>query len=331
MSQIGKAAILHAMSRRRNEFRSVELVAKAILAILVFISLAVGGILHFSQILTGLVELLLILAVVTGLGWLGITIGIRIFRNRSAASTVPRTPAPNLVPGAKGPLSTWVWPDDKGTTLRLPEGEPVVVSRSVREMVPPKPDAVKSWTEDKILQKIHELDWYQFEKFNAALLKAEGWDTTHFRNEHGDGGKDIVAKKNGQTLYVQCKALSEPVREKVVRELVGSLSIAQIASGAIHAAGPFSKSAQALAATVGVWLLDDHALAARARKSMPDDQLQIVLSELPHLCPNCDSEMVFKTGDFDPFWGCPRYPRCRGKINCRNVAGSRRAVRLTCR
>ena len=317
------------MSRRRNEFRSFELGVRAIVAFLFLICLAAGGLLHFAQILIGLVELLLIVAVVAAVGWLGVTIGVRAYRNRRTTSIVFQTPAPSFAPSEKGPLSDLVWPDEKGTTLRLPGEEPPIVSNPVLVETPARaPTSVpapvlgaQSWTETEILQKIHQLDWYQFEKFNTALMKAEGWDATHFHSQYGDGGKDVVARRNGQTLYIQCKALSSPVPEKIVRELLGSLSIARVASGAIHAAGPFSKSAQVLAVTVGIRLIDDYTLAARARKSIPSDQLRIVLSELPHLCFHCESEMELRTGNFRPHWRCKR---CNGKIYCRKVTRNQR-------
>jgi restriction endonuclease Mrr len=211
-----------------------------------------------------------------------------------------------------------VWPDEKGTTLRPLKAEPAAPSLNSQESTPAYPDKSRTWNEAEILRCIHKLDWLQFEKFNTVLLRSEGWDATHFRSNYGDGGKDIVAKKNGQALYVQCKALRHPVQEKVVRELLGSLSLVRNASGAIHAAGTFSKSAQAFAAAVGIKLCDDHMLAARALKSISDGQLRNALGDLPHLCPNCGSEMVMRTGDFDPFWGCPRYPKCRGKFIYRN-------------
>lgn len=33
------------------------------------------------------------------------------------------------------------------------------------------------------------------------------------------------------------------------------------------------------------------------------------------LSEKCEAPMVLRTGDFTPFWGCSRYPRCRGRLN----------------
>ena len=29
-------------------------------------------------------------------------------------------------------------------------------------------------------------------------------------------------------------------------------------------------------------------------------------------CPKCGSELVARSGKSGPFWGCPRFPECRG-------------------
>jgi hypothetical protein len=306
------------MPRHRSEDRRFELGAKGILAIIVLVSLGAGGLQHFTQVFTGIIELLIAVAVVLILGWLGITLGVRASKNQPAIDVA--APLPYLASGTKEPASQWIWPDGKGTTLRSPETKPKIASLSVNEPMTAQSEKPELWTEAKILEQIRKLDWYQFEKFNVLLLKAEGWHATQVRGEHGDGGKDIVAGKNGHVLYVQCKALSSPVREKIVRELLGSLAIADGPSGAIHAAGPFSKSAQQLAAAVGIPLYDDHALAVRAQKSIPAAALPGILSELPHLCPKCDSEMASRTGAFGPFLGCARYPRCRGKFSLQQIS-----------
>jgi ssDNA-binding Zn-finger/Zn-ribbon topoisomerase 1 len=30
------------------------------------------------------------------------------------------------------------------------------------------------------------------------------------------------------------------------------------------------------------------------------------------LCPDCDGEMVSRTGQYGVFWGCKAYPKCKG-------------------
>ena len=30
------------------------------------------------------------------------------------------------------------------------------------------------------------------------------------------------------------------------------------------------------------------------------------------LCPECDGEMISRTGKFGVFWGCKKFPQCKG-------------------
>jgi ssDNA-binding Zn-finger/Zn-ribbon topoisomerase 1 len=33
----------------------------------------------------------------------------------------------------------------------------------------------------------------------------------------------------------------------------------------------------------------------------------------PEPCPECGSEMIFRESALGPFWGCSKFPSCRGK------------------
>lgn len=32
------------------------------------------------------------------------------------------------------------------------------------------------------------------------------------------------------------------------------------------------------------------------------------------LCPVCESRMIQRKSSFGPFWGCTRYPKCKGTV-----------------
>jgi len=40
-------------------------------------------------------------------------------------------------------------------------------------------------------------------------------------------------------------------------------------------------------------------------------RLERLLQTGEHHGPKCEAPMVWRTGDFEAFWGCSRYPRCR--------------------
>jgi restriction system protein len=161
------------------------------------------------------------------------------------------------------------------------------------------------------------IDWYQFEKLNKAILEGEGWQVKRPAGAKPDGGKDLIATRDGQSLFVQCKHWRTwKVQEKVVRELIGSMSIAGISSGAIHTLHGFTVGAQGLSSSTAIMLYDGSDLAARARAALSDHDLTRILATEPKFCPRCDSLMKQRTGGFESLWGCSTYPRCTGKILC---------------
>jgi len=62
----------------------------------------------------------------------------------------------------------------------------------------------------------------QFEIFTAELFKANGFDA-EATIESCDGGKDVVAFKNGDKIFIECKKWNqEPCGRVVLQKLIGS-------------------------------------------------------------------------------------------------------------
>jgi restriction system protein len=86
--------------------------------------------------------------------------------------------------------------------------------------------------------------------------------------------------------------------------------------------GRYTADAQAFAAQTGVTLVDGEQLLSIIRAGL--DGAALVLPEPPPLqaprCPTCNSLMVRRTAQRGAlagrdFWGCSRYPACRGTVN----------------
>jgi restriction system protein len=71
---------------------------------------------------------------------------------------------------------------------------------------------------------IDEMSGVEFEEFVAAQLRTRGWGVTRTARV-GDYGVDLVAKKDGVWMAVQCKRLAKAV---------GVAAVQQVVSGALH-------------------------------------------------------------------------------------------------
>jgi restriction system protein len=138
-----------------------------------------------------------------------------------------------------------------------------------------------------------------------------------------DGGVDVVLQRNGETTIVQAKHWrSDRVGVALVRELYGVQHSMHAAHATFVALGRYTPDAEAFAAQTGVTLVDGEQLLSIIRAGLGDAAL--VLPQPPPLqapsCPECTSVMVRRTAQRGAlaghdFWGCTRYPGCRGTVN----------------
>ena len=172
-----------------------------------------------------------------------------------------------------------------------------------------------TWNVARIEEALGEIDWYQFEKFCAALLRSEGYTVERKGGAQPDGGVDLIATKDGEPMLVQCKHWKTwTVQERVIRELLGSMTHYQVKRGALYVLKGATRPAQTFAAQHDIHVADGRNLAERARSGLADSELTNLLSSRDHHCPKCESLMIWRTGNFTPFWGCSAYPRCRATL-----------------
>lgn len=265
------------MSRRkeRQAERRLEDIIKAVLGLFVIAALGLGGIHQFIPTLFALFAAAVSVAALVGIVYLL----YRYFR--------AEPPAVPVFAAATRFISS--------ATLTFP----------------PPP----TWDRERIEDALGEIDWYQFEKFCAALLCSEGYEVERKGGAQPDGGVDLVATKNGELLLVQCKHWRTwTVQEKVIRELLGSMTHFKVNRGALYTLKGWTQPAGAFATEHQIVLADARSLAARAVMQLPTDRLEELLSGRHHHCPKCESPMVRRTGNFEPFWGCSTYPRCRATL-----------------
>lgn len=71
---------------------------------------------------------------------------------------------------------------------------------------------------------VDQMSGVEFEEFVAAQLRTRGWSVTRTASS-GDYGVDLIAKKDGTCMAVQCKRLAKAV---------GVAAVQQVVSGALH-------------------------------------------------------------------------------------------------
>jgi hypothetical protein len=178
-----------------------------------------------------------------------------------------------------------------------------------------------AWTTYSIYDALSKVDWYQFEKFSATLLRSEGYAVERKGGAHPDGGVDLIAMKDGEIILVQCKHWKTwDIKPKTVREMIGTMKINDAAEGAIYTLKGATPQAQQLANEQKISIIDGRQLANRALLQISNEELDNILKADIHHCPKCEAPMIWREGSFKAFWGCSRYPRCRGKLE---YAGAR--------
>lgn len=161
------------------------------------------------------------------------------------------------------------------------------------------------------------LSWHDFELLVGQYFRELGYSVAE-TSFGADGGVDLRVKDGAETYLVQCKLWkASKVPVTVVRELYGVM-MAEGASGAIVVtSGEFTPDAKGFAEGKSIVLVDGRLLVNSIRNKEPESELKADIR-----CPLCGSDMLLRkarkgpnTGNF--FYGCSRYPGCKGLRNYR--------------
>lgn len=177
------------------------------------------------------------------------------------------------------------------------------------------------------------MSWREFEMLVGEAFRLQGFGVYETGGGGADGGVDLVLSKGTEKFLVQCKQWKAyKVGVDVVRELYGVMAAKGATGGFVVTSGSFSEEAKAFADGRNVKLVDGHRLLGlikQARQSLSarvdtSDRLQPVappsapgVAASGTACPACGSGMVKRTARKGAnaggqFWGCSRYPTCRG-------------------
>jgi restriction system protein len=208
----------------------------------------------------------------------------------------------------------------KGIAMALPSIAPVAAAILLCVAAI---SAFNAWRKRHLLEKqkgtetLRAINWKEFEELVGEAYRRKGYSVTETGGGGADGGVDLVLRKGGEKLLVQCKHWKmDKVGVKLIREIYGVVAAEGATGGIVISSGTFTQEARDFAGGKPLELLDGSELlqlVAEVQKT----PLQLIKNSNDHICPLCGAKMVLRTAKKGPsagekFWGCSTFPKCRG-------------------
>jgi restriction system protein len=188
------------------------------------------------------------------------------------------------------------------------------------------------------IESIRAMNWQEFETLIAETYRRQGFTVEETGGGGADGGIDLILRGKGHKAIVQCKHWRQrQVGVKVVREMYGVMTHEKADRVVIVTSGTYTQEAQDFAKGKTILLIDGKALAQHIReiKGTPEaaaivgaepatstapKQVLSVQTRTEPTCPKCGAPMIKRTAKKganagNSFWGCSRYPECRGIVS----------------
>lgn len=170
------------------------------------------------------------------------------------------------------------------------------------------------------VKSIKAVTWKDFEYLVSEAYRRQGYSVKENTSAGADGGIDLVLGKDGERILVQCKNWrSSKVGVSTVRELFGVVTAEGASGGIVVCSGHFTTDAVEFARGKPITLVDGAALSRLIGDIQKSPKIQAEVQPKVHetTCPVCQSPMVMRTAKRGKnaggsFWGCSRYPKCRG-------------------
>lgn len=179
------------------------------------------------------------------------------------------------------------------------------------------------------LQSLSDTGWRNFERLVGEAFRRQGYAVEETGLGGADGGIDLILRRDGRRVLVQCKQWKrQQVGVSVVREMYGLMAHHQADAVQIVSTGRFTRDAQTFAHGKAITLIPGEALldmiravqttapapAARIEPQLPVQTRSPPAATAAPTCPRCGADMTQRNNrqTRDPFLGCTRYPLCKG-------------------
>lgn len=127
-------------------------------------------------------------------------------------------------------------------------------------------------------------DGFEFEIWCAEQIQRQGWEI-EATPKSGDQGVDIIVRRDGFTVAVQCKRYTSPIGNAAVQEVHAGRTFVGAKGAIVIGTGGFTKAARSIAAISKVELLDAldignfSEIFGHKSKSMTTEQSSTFISE----------------------------------------------------
>lgn len=173
------------------------------------------------------------------------------------------------------------------------------------------------------IESIRDMSWQDFELLVGEAFRRKGFVVRENGGGGADGGIDLVLTKNGKKSIVQCKRWKTfSIGVPLIRELYGVMTSERANDCIFVSSGNYTAEARLFAEDKPIWLIDGSELLemvagvqVQPNIKKPSSYQQTIATS-PE-CPLCSSAMVKRTARKganagNEFWGCSKYPGCRG-------------------
>lgn len=221
-------------------------------------------------------------------------------------------------------------PFGKGETTRFkrPENWEEALRPRQSEVKPQEPEKIV-WNKEFLLS----IEWKLFEDICVEYLKSRKCKA-NVTNIGKDDGIDLkVTNSEGKLMFIgQCKAWSQPVNVKEIRELYGIMAAENASDGFYITTSTFTSVAKDFAKGKRILLIDGDQCIRRfnqldeASKAEIEKLVKVNGFNIP-TCVNCNTKMVKRVSQKphnkgNEFWGCRNYPQCKNTLKIRGTAAN---------